>query len=82
MALLILYATKSGASEQCAFLLAEYIPGSTLCNLESEKPTLRTMTTSFWGLVYATASSTSQSAISSKKQTRPAGQADGLLYLQ
>ncbi|AIQ30658.1 MULTISPECIES: flavodoxin domain-containing protein [Paenibacillus] len=38
MALLILYATKSGASEQCAFLLAEYIPGSTLCNLESEKP--------------------------------------------
>lgn len=38
MASLILYATKSGASEQCAFLLAEYIPGSTLCNLESEKP--------------------------------------------
>jgi menaquinone-dependent protoporphyrinogen oxidase len=38
MASLILYATKSGASEQCALLLAELLPDSTLCNLELEKP--------------------------------------------
>lgn len=37
---LILYATKSGASEECAKLLAKELGSCTLMNLEEEKPVL------------------------------------------
>ncbi|QJD83889.1 flavodoxin domain-containing protein [Cohnella herbarum] len=40
MAVLILYATKTGASTQCAKVLCDELPSSTMCNLESEKPNL------------------------------------------
>lgn len=40
MAVLILYATKSGATEQCAKVLSEEIPQSKICNIEIEKPNL------------------------------------------
>ncbi|OMD97074.1 MULTISPECIES: flavodoxin domain-containing protein [Paenibacillus] len=38
MAVLILYATKSGATEQCAKVLSEELPQSKICNIELEKP--------------------------------------------
>lgn len=40
MAVLILYATKSGATEQCAKVLSEELPQSKICNIEIEKPSL------------------------------------------
>ena len=38
MKTLIAYASKTGASEKCARMLAERIPDSTLCDLCREKP--------------------------------------------
>ena len=38
MKTLIAYASKTGASEKCAHMLAERIPDSTLCDLCREKP--------------------------------------------
>ncbi|WP_409345379.1 flavodoxin domain-containing protein [Paenibacillus sp. MBLB4367] len=38
MAILVLYATKSGATEQCAKLLSEELPACTVCNIGLEKP--------------------------------------------
>lgn len=38
MALLVLYATKSGATEQCAKILSDELSPCTLCNIELEKP--------------------------------------------
>lgn len=40
MALLILYATKTGATEQCAKLLSEEIADSTICNIDINKPNI------------------------------------------
>lgn len=40
MAVLILYATKSGATEQCAKVLSEELPQSKICNIELEKPNI------------------------------------------
>lgn len=40
MAVLILYATKSGATEQCAKVLSDELPQSKICNIEIEKPSL------------------------------------------
>ncbi|MCR8645222.1 flavodoxin domain-containing protein [Paenibacillus sp. N1-5-1-14] len=40
MALLVLYATKTGAATQCANKLAEAVPSCTVINLETEKPDL------------------------------------------
>ncbi|MFX3631821.1 MAG: flavodoxin domain-containing protein [Candidatus Pristimantibacillus sp.] len=40
MAVLVLYATKTGATEQCVKVLAEEISNSTLCNIEMEMPTI------------------------------------------
>ncbi|CAH1056769.1 flavodoxin domain-containing protein [Paenibacillus pseudetheri] len=40
MAVLILYATKSGTTEQCAKVLSEELPQSKICNIEIEKPSL------------------------------------------
>lgn len=40
MKTLIIYATKSGASEECAKLLAKELDSCTLMNLDDEKPTL------------------------------------------
>lgn len=41
MAILLLYATKTGATEQCIKILAEEIPQCTVCNIELEKPTIK-----------------------------------------
>ena len=38
MKTLIAYASRTGASEKCARMLAERIPDSTLCDLCREKP--------------------------------------------
>ncbi|AWP26398.1 flavodoxin domain-containing protein [Paenibacillus sp. Cedars] len=40
MSILVVYATKSGASEQCARLLSEQLPHCTICDIGSEKPTI------------------------------------------
>lgn len=40
MTILILYATKTGATEQCARVLESEIPNSTTCNIELAKPIL------------------------------------------
>ncbi|ASS64785.1 MULTISPECIES: flavodoxin domain-containing protein [unclassified Paenibacillus] len=40
MATLVLYATKTGAVKQCANVLAEELPGSILCNIETGMPDL------------------------------------------
>ena len=40
MSLLVLYATKSGASEQCAKLLSEEFSDCTICNIEITKPNI------------------------------------------
>lgn len=40
MAVLILYATKSGASEQCAKILSEELSNSTMCNIAINKPNI------------------------------------------
>ncbi|MCR8656753.1 flavodoxin domain-containing protein [Paenibacillus endoradicis] len=40
MAVLILYATKTGATEQCIQVLAKEISNCTLCNIEMEKPNI------------------------------------------
>lgn len=38
MAVLVLYATKTGATEQCIKVLAEEIPNCMIVNIEMEKP--------------------------------------------
>lgn len=38
MALLVVFATKTGATAQCVNVLAERLTGCTTCNLETEKP--------------------------------------------
>lgn len=38
MAVLVLYATKSGATEQCAKVLSEELADCTLCNIAIDKP--------------------------------------------
>ncbi|WP_211749409.1 flavodoxin domain-containing protein [Paenibacillus sp. Marseille-Q4541] len=40
MTSLILYATKTGATEQCAKILSEALPDSTLCNIQIDKPNI------------------------------------------
>lgn len=40
MAVLLLYATKTGATTQCINILAKEIPNCTICNLEVEKPSI------------------------------------------
>ncbi|WP_438491475.1 flavodoxin domain-containing protein [Paenibacillus sp. IHBB 3054] len=40
MSLVVLYATKSGATEQCAKILSEELSHCTLCNIDSGKPNL------------------------------------------
>lgn len=40
MAILILYATKTGASEQCATVLNDELSSSTICNIELAKPNI------------------------------------------
>ncbi|MEC0092253.1 flavodoxin domain-containing protein [Paenibacillus macquariensis] len=40
MAILVLYATKSGASEQCAHLLSQELSHCTICNIDLEKPNI------------------------------------------
>ncbi len=40
MALLVLYATKSGATEQCAKVLFEELSHCTICNIDLEKPNI------------------------------------------
>jgi menaquinone-dependent protoporphyrinogen oxidase len=40
MAILILYATKSGATEQCAKILSEELFDSTICNIDINKPNI------------------------------------------
>lgn len=40
MAVLVLYATKTGAAEQCVKVLAEEITDCTICNIEMEKRTI------------------------------------------
>lgn len=40
MAVLVIYATKTGATEQCIKVLAEEIPDCTTCNIEIEKPAI------------------------------------------
>ncbi|WP_244169799.1 MULTISPECIES: flavodoxin domain-containing protein [Paenibacillus] len=40
MAVLVVYATKTGATEQCIKILAEEISDCTLCNIELEKPNI------------------------------------------
>lgn len=41
MTVLVLYATKTGATIQCANLIATEIPNCTLCNIEVEKPAIQ-----------------------------------------
>jgi menaquinone-dependent protoporphyrinogen oxidase len=41
MAVLVLYATKTGATEQCVKILAEEISNCTICNIEMEKPNIK-----------------------------------------
>lgn len=38
MAVLVLFATKTGATAQCINVLSEQLPDCTTCNLESSKP--------------------------------------------
>ncbi|MBU5674000.1 flavodoxin domain-containing protein [Paenibacillus brevis] len=40
MAVLLLYATKTGASTQCVNVIAAEIPNCTICNIEMEKPAI------------------------------------------
>jgi Flavodoxin len=40
MATLIIYATKTGATEQCIKILAEEIPNCTVCDIQAEKPSI------------------------------------------
>lgn len=40
MATLVLYATKSGAAEQCAKILSEELSDCTICNIETNKPNI------------------------------------------
>jgi menaquinone-dependent protoporphyrinogen oxidase len=40
MAVLIVYATKSGATKQCVNVLSEELPNCTACNIEMEKPSI------------------------------------------
>lgn len=40
MAVLVLYATKTGAAERCAKVLTDELPQSTMCNIEMDKPDL------------------------------------------
>lgn len=40
MSILVLYATKSGAAEQCAKLLSEQLSNCTICNIEISKPNM------------------------------------------
>jgi menaquinone-dependent protoporphyrinogen oxidase len=37
---LIIYATKTGATEQCIKVLAEEIPNCTICDIQMEKPSI------------------------------------------
>lgn len=40
MGVLVLYATKTGATEQCVKVLKEEIANCTMCNIEEEKPSI------------------------------------------
>ncbi|TBL73225.1 flavodoxin domain-containing protein [Paenibacillus thalictri] len=40
MSMLVLYATKTGATEQCVKVLADELVHCTTCNIEAEKPAL------------------------------------------
>ncbi|MBO9605523.1 MAG: flavodoxin [Paenibacillaceae bacterium] len=40
MAVLVLFATKTGASAQCVNILSEQLSNCTICNLETDKPVI------------------------------------------
>jgi len=41
VAVLVLYATKTGATEQCIKVLTEEISNCTICNIDGEKPNIQ-----------------------------------------